>query len=321
MLSQLLLRHFKCFPDVSLRLTPLTLLAGANSAGKSSILQALGLLHQTMVDHEWSTRLMLNGSLLNLGMVSDVVDQITGRDSFELALVYQDTAVAWTFAGDRADMSMEVTDLDISGQAISCPTRLRYLLPADDSAPTGSLSDELRSLHYLTAERIGPREIYPLEDPQSARTIGPLGEHTASLLYRHRDKQVEPVLCLADAPGTLERQVESRMQTLFPGFALALQPVAHASAVTMGLRTSAATDFSRPANVGFGITQVLPIIVAALLTSPGGLLLIQGVGQSDKAVVRHGRARYRSRWHCWHFGGVAARSVPVATGVAARGPS
>ena len=47
----------------------------------------------------------------------------------------------------------------------------------------------------------------------------------------------------------------------------------------------------------------------------------QGVGQSDKAVVRHGRARYRSRRHCWHFGGVAAGSVPVATGVAARGPA
>ncbi|MYI72021.1 MAG: ATP-binding protein, partial [Synechococcus sp. SB0673_bin_10] len=39
----------------------MTLLSGINAAGKSSVMQALVLLHQTMRDHEWSDKLMLNG--------------------------------------------------------------------------------------------------------------------------------------------------------------------------------------------------------------------------------------------------------------------
>ncbi len=76
MLTQLDLRHFKCFELLHLPLCPLTLLAGTNASGKSSALQALVLLHQIMREHEWSLRLMLNGESVQLGTVSDVVDKV-----------------------------------------------------------------------------------------------------------------------------------------------------------------------------------------------------------------------------------------------------
>jgi len=78
MLDQLNLRFFKCFERLDLPLAPLTLLSGANASGKSSALQALVLLHQTMREHEWSTRLMLNGGSVQLGTVLDVVDKVHG---------------------------------------------------------------------------------------------------------------------------------------------------------------------------------------------------------------------------------------------------
>ena len=62
MLSSLELRSFKCFELLRLPLAPLTLLTGLNASGKSSVLQAIVLLHQTMREHEWSTRLALNGA-------------------------------------------------------------------------------------------------------------------------------------------------------------------------------------------------------------------------------------------------------------------
>ena len=62
MLQQIELRLFKCFALLKLPLGPLTLLSGANASGKSSVIQALVLLYQTIRDHEWSTRLMLNGA-------------------------------------------------------------------------------------------------------------------------------------------------------------------------------------------------------------------------------------------------------------------
>lgn len=61
----------------------------------------------------------------------------------------------------------------------------------------------------------------------------------------------------------------------FPGCALMLQQVPQANAVTLGLRTSEDTDFHRPVHVGFGLTQVLPIVIAALSATKGDLLLIE----------------------------------------------
>ena len=49
MLARIELRHFKCFEVLKLPLRPLTLLSGANASGKSSVMQALVLLHQTIV--------------------------------------------------------------------------------------------------------------------------------------------------------------------------------------------------------------------------------------------------------------------------------
>ena len=48
-----------------------------------------------------------------------------------------------------------------------------------------------------------------------------------------------------------------------------------AGVVTLGIRTSDDTDFHRPVHTGFGLTQVLPIVVAALSADHDALLLIE----------------------------------------------
>ena len=64
------------------------------------------------------------------------------------------------------------------------------------------------------------------------------------------------------------------MREFFPNCSLEVQQVQQTNAVTLGLRTSDATDFHRAVHVGFGLTQLLPIIVAGLSREPGDLLLI-----------------------------------------------
>ena len=65
------------------------------------------------------------------------------------------------------------------------------------------------------------------------------------------------------------------MRTLFPGCTLDLQHTPQSNAVTLGLRTSEATRFHNPAHTGFDLTQVLPIVVAALSASKGDIILIE----------------------------------------------
>lgn len=275
MLTRLNLEVFKCFERLRLPLAPLTLLSGPNASGKSSILQALVLLHQTMHEHEWSTRLMLNGVSLRLGTVSDVVDKVHGRSNFEIGVVDEDVYYHWRFFGDRSEMSMAVERVSIDGNASEEPKMLRHLLPPMSDGSVSSLANRLRGLTYITAERVGPREVYTVEDRQIAPVVGPEGEHAVSVLNSGRDERVIAELVLPGVPPTRLRQVEERMRTLFPGCALMLQQVPQTNAVTLGIRTSDDTDFHRPIHVGFGLTQVFPIVVAALSAMPNDILLIE----------------------------------------------
>lgn len=277
MFTRLELRFFKCFERLRLPLAPLTLLTGLNASGKSSALQALVLLHQTMHDHEWTTRLALNGSGLRLGAMPDVVDEVFGRRSFEIVLMDDEITCGWTFEGDRRDMSMAVQRVSIDGQTVEAPQSLRYLLPpdAESTVRTSSLTGRLRSLTYITAERAGPQEAYRLEDPHDANVVGPRGEHAASVLHWGRDKAVLTELALPGAPASRFRQVEQRMRSFFPGCTLELQQAPRAHAVTLGLRTSDDTGFHLPVHTGFGLTQCLPIVIAALSASKGDILLVE----------------------------------------------
>ena len=272
MLTQIDLRHFKCFETLKLPLCPLTLLSGTNASGKSSVLQALVLLHQTMREHEWSSRLMLNSAAVQLGTVFDVIDQVHGRRSCEIVLWDSETSYLWEFSGGREEMSMAVTRVRSGNIVEELPEILHRLLPRSHS---GEMADRLCRLAYLTAERLGPRETYRLEDPQRTSVVGPRGEHAVSVLHSGRDLHILDGLALEGVAPTRLRQVEARMSRFFPDCELDLVKVPDANAVTLGIRTSRSTDFHRPIHTGFGLTQVLPIVVAALSADEGGLLLIE----------------------------------------------
>ena len=294
MLTQLDLRFFKCFDHLRLPLAPLTLLTGFNASGKSSVLQALVLLHQTMREHEWSTRLALNGAGVRLGTMPDVVDEVSGRNSFNISLEYDANVYEWTFCGDRHDLSMVVQSVGLNSRGVESPQELRYLLyppwtaakqpqeedpllvlGENEKRSVSSLIHHMRNLTYITAERIAPQEVYALEDPHVVSTVGTQGEHAVSVLYWGRDELVPKELVLRGPPPTRLRQVEERMRTFFPGCRIDIQQVPRANAVKLGLRTSDATEFHSPIHTGFGLTQTLPIVVAALSATQDDIILIE----------------------------------------------
>lgn len=275
MLRQLGLKHFKCFEKLRLPLAPLTLLTGLNASGKSTVLQALVLLHQTMREQEWTTRLALNGGSVRLGTMPDVVDEVFGRRSFELALVEDERRVEWEFGGERRDLSMAVSRVSVAGRTENSPRTLRHLLPEHFATEMQGLVRRLQCLTYITAERLPPQETYELKDPHAVAVVGPRGEHAASILHWGREEGVIEGLALPGGPHDRLREVQKRMATFFPGCAIDLQPVPRVNAVTLGLRTSDATGFHRPGHTGFGLTQCLPIVVATLSAAEEDLILLE----------------------------------------------
>jgi predicted ATPase len=294
MLNRIDLYDFKCFDLLKLPLANLTLLSGANAAGKSSVLQALVLLHQTMLNHEWSTRLVLNGDNIKMGTVGDVVDKVHGRHVIEMGIIDGEHSYHWQFSsGDRSEMSMKVEHVTVDGVKTEQPMRLKYLLPLNYDNQTTNLVElesdnsmaailalnpdalayRLCRLTYITAERIGPREFYPIEE--TATVVGATGEYALSVLHLGRDERILDSLMIEGIAPTRLRQAEAWMREFFPGCGLEVLQVPQANAVTLGLRTSADTSFHRPIHVGFGLTQILPIIIAALSASKGDILLIE----------------------------------------------
>ena len=76
MFTNLRLRNFKCYEDSGpVPLRPLTILVGPNNAGKSTLLQALLMIKQTMEDPSSSETLVTFGTQIDLGATSDIVRQ------------------------------------------------------------------------------------------------------------------------------------------------------------------------------------------------------------------------------------------------------
>ncbi len=291
MLNQIELQHFKCFELLKLPLAPLTLLAGANASGKSTVLQAVGLLHQTIKDSRLANRLLLNGTVLRLGRAVDVIDQVHGRRSCSITLIDSilgpcDTRTdgssskgeekeilhAWTFDGEPTDRSLKLTSVRFEDDVANVTLDGELLIPNEIG---GTLPVRLAELSYLTAERLGPRDFYALQDSEEDLAVGPAGENAAAILEAGRSSEVLPGLVLEGAPPTCLPQVQARMASFFPGCVLDVQQVPTAGVLTLGIRTSDDTAFHRPMHTGFGLTQVLPVVVAALSAERNALLLIE----------------------------------------------
>lgn len=280
MISRIDLKQFKCFTSLRLPLYPLTLLSGSNASGKSSVLHALILLHQAIRENTNTNTLMLNGPIIQLGTVLDVVNQIYGRGSFEVGLEFtqgdgeddlESEEYTMECKGERTDRSMEIIIIEEGSRRSRKKFRNIKGL------------QKLKNLTYLTAERLGPRQIYDLVDiPNDVKdqalitNVGPRGEYTASVLLNQINHNVLHGLCLeSEDRETLWAQVHARMSEFFPEFDYQIEKVPHVNAVTLGLRTSKDTEFHSPANTGFGLTQVLPIVVAALSSDLNDVLLIE----------------------------------------------
>jgi predicted ATPase len=266
MIEEIRLRNLKCFEALDLKFKPLTLLSGANSAGKSTVLQALLLLRQSALVDELENYLVLNGSLLKLGDTSSVLrEEAASGAALEIRIVWTDGAEAgWRFLSSPG--SRHLTTGTTDGDEI-----------AKQRPP---LSDACR---YLSAERIGPRSAFPADEYQVEKTrdLGPQGEYTAHFLALHGKSETIQIASLAHQDASSDKltdQVEAWLGIVSPGV--------HIHAGFDNRLAAAHLGFSFPGiygrtnqygtvHVGFGLTYILPILVSVLSAKPGDLVLLE----------------------------------------------
>lgn len=73
MLKEIRLKNFKCFREETIfPLSTINLLTGINGRGKSTLLQSMLLMKQSVEHNEYTNKLILNGNCVNLGTYEDL---------------------------------------------------------------------------------------------------------------------------------------------------------------------------------------------------------------------------------------------------------
>jgi predicted ATPase len=274
-LTLLSLRDFKCHAALDLPLAPFTILMGLNSAGKSTVCQALALLGQSMRGGGIRSvgDLLLNGDLVRLGTLGDLQSQTTDQDAFSITLRDENIELVWVFGGARHASRAALREGTL--RLLNGHKETRFSAVACDDADGAQVVALLRDLEYLTILRQDPADVPSAIESDFENRVGIMGEGAVPLLYMNDQTRVSESLCLEPAPPTLPRQVEAWMQHFFPCFAMEIQPAdSGMDVMTLRIRTDLEGEFHLPSNVGYGPYYVLPVVTAALSRTPGQMLMV-----------------------------------------------
>ncbi|HKV42611.1 MAG TPA: DUF3696 domain-containing protein [Blastocatellia bacterium] len=265
MIDTVSLRNFKCFDRQDIKTRKLTVLAGLNGMGKSSVVQSLLLIRQSFLDGLLpQVGLELNGSLVQMGTAQDVLYEDAESDDFEIGLTWDDAKrTKFVLQYDR-----EADVLHIDPETIDPSIFDRT--PFTDA------------FNYLQAERLGPRTTNTISDYQvrEHRQIGTAGQYAPHFLSVYGSEVVSDgrAILSQTAPADLRAQVQAWLNLVSPGTEIHLE--VHAMMDLVNLRYSFVTGEERSnryraTSVGFGITYVLPVLVALLSSRPGSILLLE----------------------------------------------
>ncbi len=270
MLRNIKLANFKCFEQLDLDCTSLNLLCGLNGMGKSSVIQALLVLRQSFETGELlNGRLVFDGERIDLGTGLDVRFEDAKGDVVGFALQDDKMTDTWGLVVSYSRSLNQWAPNDTNRDTEYLPVAWQKIPPFDGR------------LIYVNAERIGPRKLYQHSGVLARRgDFGASGEYAWNYLNLSKDNVLpeDDPRCIEGESRRLLDVVNQWLQDVCPGAHLELEAVTDADAVIAGFSFDRIGDVRTPryraTNVGFGLSYVLPVILA-LLSPPGTLCLIE----------------------------------------------
>jgi predicted ATPase len=265
MLKSIELKNFKVHKHTELELRPITILTGINGMGKSSVLQSLLLLRQS-VGVGYISGLNLKGDLNNAGFANEVLCQDAKGNALEISVETEKGKTIMPFL-----MSNELdTFLLLQGAPI-----------AIDAINSSLFTDDFQ---YISAFRYGPQSTY-LRDSfivkqhrQISQKMG-MCEYAVHFLFEYgKTYSVLPELMYSGTEvAQLEDQVQAWMEAIAPAIMIKIEQQGNDLKLNYRYRREGQTstrDISAM-NTGFGITYMLPLLVALLSARPGALIMIE----------------------------------------------
>lgn len=260
----LIIRNYKCFDDLKLLIKPLTVLTGKNGVGKSSVTQSLRLLflgNKINVGDE----IHLNSSGFNIGTFDEIIPKFgTARqDNFWIGVSQSShPEIEW---GCEFDKSENIDECEY--------IRLTRRIDCKDLKDTKHVN-----FVYLSAERFGPRLRQGITDGHKDChiNVGVNGEYCAELLANNFNTRIDDDLIHPSCKNSLlTGNLEKWMSEIVGNIEIRAERPPRLSPPYLEFRRPGKfSDWQFPTNHGFGISYVLPIILAGLTLEKGGTLIV-----------------------------------------------
>lgn len=268
MIKEIRLRNFKVFDDESFNIKPLTLIAGINGMGKSTLIQSLLFLKQNYelgFLYNTKKKLRLKHDFVNLESVGDMCYTFAEDKNVGIYIKdYSDNEYQWTI--DASDAGSEETDYTYEGADID------------------GLSLFDQRFIFLEAERWGPRAVYNRTESRAYNTaLGIQGELTPAYLSNALNTNEEIGLKEMRHPHLKEEQTQLTENVNAWMAQIMQMPALKASTTDIdtdkiklefGMTGTKGKKYSA-LQVGFGFTYCLPIIVALLRAKANDLLIFE----------------------------------------------
>lgn len=242
MLIGIHIHGFKCFQEAEIEFSNFTLLAGKNSTGKSTVIQAILALYQNSTSS-------LAGKYMNIGTINEVKNWITGSKKIFLEAMYEYQGKNYLYSKRFEDNEKE----NRNGMAF----------------PDGM------NIRYLTADRIGVEDIYQ-KSLDGKDQIGVRCEYAFFYLAGHQYEEIQEKEFIYDNTTklTLGGQVDYWLERIL-GYRVSAEEISGTELIKVVYTNRELGRNIRPKNVGTGVSYIAEIIIAAFSCKKGDVLIIE----------------------------------------------
>jgi predicted ATPase len=264
MIRKVELNNFKSHKDTQLDFSNLTVLCGANSSGKSSVIQALLLLRESFSDKPTGefNYLNLQTNSVKIGTAKDALYQFSVKDEISFGLFTDLESYNWSFTiDDSTKTSIPKSQYHFDDQMVF--------------EPLFSIED----CHFISAARLEPQVSYPknnrMDIYNQISEIEGKAENTVQFLDKNKNQEVIPEISISSCDSDLLTQVTAWEREISSGVNVIVKDngiLGYELKYQFNTKDGKVDEFNAR-NVGFGLTYALPVIVAVLSAKPNNSIL------------------------------------------------
>ena len=244
-MKKLTIKNFKCFENMEVEFKGLTILAGSNGAGKSTVIQVLLLLKQSYDIHSVSLDdmkyLYLNDYYCELGTVDEVLYAgFEGNDTISFIFEH---------------LNGSIRQIDCNGKKTNNKLNIINSVPNTIEMDSLSTTTFLEDFDFIGADRFGPKNFHHADGNFSEMKVGKFGEYTSIILNKEIDN------------GKFVEELNKALSFIFGNVYIEPKSIDEANIFMYKIRNTKDTSlgFKTPVNMPYGVSYLLPVIVSCLI--------------------------------------------------------